>query len=84
VTARTIVARTELLAHLDQIRTQGYATQLAELRDGSACVAVPVRSGTGALIGTLALSGHVDHEHLMLRHVPSLREHAERLAPLMA
>ena len=84
LTARTIVVRSELLANLDLIRSQGFATQLAELRDASACVAVPVRSGAGALVGSLALSGHVDHEHLMLRHVPSLREHAERLAPLMA
>jgi DNA-binding IclR family transcriptional regulator len=84
LTARTLVAKTELLANLDLIRQRGFATQLGELRAGSACVAVPIRSDSGALIGTLALSGHVDHQPLMLRHLPSLHEHAHRLGPLMA
>ncbi|MHA4853273.1 IclR family transcriptional regulator [Rhodococcus sp. MSC1_016] len=84
LTARTIVARSELLANLDLIRSQGFATQLAELRDASACIAVPIRSDTGALIASIALSGHVDHHHLMLRHVPTLQEQAGRLGQFIA
>lgn len=84
LTARTILTRSELLADLDLVRSQGFATQLAELRDASACIAVAIRSGTGALVGSLALSGHLDHEHLMQRQIPLLHEHAKRLSPLMA
>ncbi len=32
----------------------------------------------------VALSGHVDHHHLMLRHVPSLQEQAGRLGRFIA
>lgn len=83
LTGRTIVVRSDLLRHLAEIRDRGFATQLGELRDDCACLAVPVRSAAGTLVAGLVLSGSIDHQHLLTRHLESLREHARQLAPLL-
>lgn len=75
--------RSDLLRHLAEIRDRGFATQLGELRDDCACLAVPVRSAAGTLVAGLVLSGSIDHQHLLTRHLESLREHARQLAPLL-
>lgn len=73
----------ELRHELARVRADGFAAQTGELDATSACVAVPIRSITGSLIAGLALSGDVDHVPAMTRCVPSLRDFAARLTPLV-
>ncbi len=80
---RAIPAEMDLRNELTKVRADGVAVQAGELDAMSACVAVPIRSSTGSLIAGLALSGDVDHVHAMNRCVPSLRECAARLTPLV-
>jgi len=84
MTDRTVTSRAALAEELEAVRDQGVATQTAELREGSACVAVPVRSSSGALVAALAMSGRDDQADLLLRQVPGLQEYATRLSPLLA
>ncbi|QSE85249.1 helix-turn-helix domain-containing protein [Rhodococcus koreensis] len=84
LTARTIHVRSELRRHLNLVRDQGYATQVGELRNNSACLSVPIRSTTGTLVAGLALSGHIDHFHLIFRHLDALQQQAAQLAPLLS
>ena len=84
LTERTMTSRAVLAEQLEAVRDQGVATQTAELREGSACVAVPVRSPSGALVAALAMSGRDDQAELLLRQVPGLQEYATRLSPLLA
>lgn len=84
LTGRTVTSRSLLIRQLDEIRAQDVATQVGELREESACVAVPVRSGAGSLVGAIAMSGRVDQDQLLARQVPTLREYAGRLSPLLA
>jgi len=84
LTDRTVTSRAALAEELEAVRDQGVATQTAELREGSACVAVPVRWSSGALVAALAMSGRDDQADLLLRQVPGLQEYATRLSPLLA
>lgn len=73
-----------LAEQLDVVREQGFATQTGELRDGTACVAVPIRSAAGALVAAVAMSARAEQDQLLARQVPVLRECATRLSPLLA
>jgi DNA-binding IclR family transcriptional regulator len=73
-----------LAEELEVVRDQGVATQTAELREGSACVALPVRSPSGALVAAIAMSGRDDQANLLRRQVSTLQEYATRLSPLLA
>lgn len=84
LTDSTITSRDVLARQLDAVRDQGVATQTGELREGTACLAVPVRSPTGALVAALAMSGRDDQAELLARQVSSLRDCALRLSPLLA
>ena len=84
LTPRTVTSRAALASELDVVRDQGVATQISELREGSACIAVPVRGPSGALVAALAMSGRDDQADLLARQVPTLREYAVRLSPLLA
>lgn len=84
LTARTVTSRSVLVHQLESIRETGAATQVGELSEKSACVAVPVRSPAGALVAAVAMSAPVEHEQLLTRQVQVLREHAQRLGPLLA
>ncbi|WP_319456670.1 MULTISPECIES: IclR family transcriptional regulator [unclassified Mycobacterium] len=84
LTDRTVTSRAALASELDAVRDQGVATQTAELREGSACIAVPVRAPSEALVAALAMSGRDDQADLLARQVPTLREYAVRLSPLLA
>ncbi|AGB25607.1 transcriptional regulator [Mycobacterium sp. JS623] len=74
----------ELLATLDAVRQQGFATQTGELREDCACVAVPVRAPSGALVAALGMSGRADQDLLLTKQVPALTECAALLSPLLA
>jgi len=84
LTDRTVTSRAALTEQLDAVREQGLATQTAELREGSACVAAPVRSSAGALVAALAMSGRDDQADLLGRQGSVLQEYATRLSPLLA
>jgi len=84
LTARTVHVRSELRRHLDLVRDQGYATQVGELRNDSACVSVPIRSAAGTLVAGLVISGHINHFHLMFHHIDALRNQAAHLSLLLS
>ena len=84
LTDRTVTSRATLAEQLEAVRDQGVATQTAELREGTACVAVPVRSSSGALVAALAMSGRDDQADLLRRQVSTLQDYATRLSPLLA
>ena len=84
LTDATVTSPAVLAEHLDAARDQGVASQLGELREGSACAAVPVRSPTGTLVAALAMSGRADQADLLSRQVEALREYATQLSPLLA
>jgi DNA-binding IclR family transcriptional regulator len=55
-TQRTIVDRGELEAQLTHVREANLALEIGEFRDGLSCMASPVRSGSGSVIGSVAVS----------------------------
>jgi DNA-binding IclR family transcriptional regulator len=80
-TRHTHINPTRLLAELDGIREQGYATTHEEVRPGSCSIAVPVQAGggrIGASIGLVMLSTQSDR---MVRYLPTLRGVASRIEP---
>lgn len=85
-TQHTITDEAELGAELKHVADTGLARQCAELRPDRGCLAVPVRHPiTGALVAGLSLSGppgRVAQPNAEL--IAVLREHADRLGPLMA
>jgi DNA-binding IclR family transcriptional regulator len=55
--SRTIVDRSVLLAELDEVRRQGYATDYGEQEEGVNCIAGPVRNHTGRVVAAISISG---------------------------
>jgi DNA-binding IclR family transcriptional regulator len=84
LTDSTVTSKSALAEQLDEVRARGVATQTGELRDGTACVAVPVRSPAGALVAALAMSSRGDQSELLVRQVSAMRDGASRLSPLLA
>jgi DNA-binding IclR family transcriptional regulator len=86
LTEHTVAGAAELDRQLAAVARTSLARQCGELRPDRGCLAVPVRGpGNGDLVAGLALCGPAHrvaepNEDL----VELLREHAERLAPLMA
>ena len=56
LTRRTITDPVVLEADLKRAHARGYATEMEEFAKGLCCVAVPVRSGGGALAGAVGLA----------------------------
>lgn len=86
VTEQTVTGSAALSRQLADIQQTGLARQCGELRVDRGCLAVPVRNpADGALVAGLALCGPTTrvaepNDNL----VDLLREHADRLAPLLA
>lgn len=86
LTPHTVTAAAELGARLAEVGSSDLARQCGEVRAEKGCLAVPVRDqATGALVAGLALCGPAarvaePNEEL----VRLLREHADRLVPLLA
>lgn len=56
LTNTTITSRAALEKELEQVRTQGYAIDDAEMTEGVHCLAAPILDRTGYPVGTLSLS----------------------------
>jgi len=56
-TPRTITTPTKLRAHLNQVRSQGYAVDDEEYEIGVRCVAVPVFGFQHQVVGAIGISG---------------------------
>jgi IclR family pca regulon transcriptional regulator len=83
LTARTVRTREELLARLEQVRSQGWALIEQELEEGLRSAAAPVRGADGRVIAALGMSASVatvDEETLRTRFVPMLVHAAGRIA----
>ncbi|MCP9207856.1 IclR family transcriptional regulator C-terminal domain-containing protein [Streptomyces sp. HD1123-B1] len=85
-TRHTITDRAGLTAELKEVSAGQLARSCGELRPDRGCLAVPVRHpATGALVAGLALSGPPARVAQPNRElIAVLREHADRLAPLLA
>ncbi|KPI05518.1 transcriptional regulator, IclR family [Actinobacteria bacterium OK074] len=87
-TPATITEPAALQRQLTTITTLGFATQHGELHPSRACLAVPVQSpDTGTLVAGLSLCGppeRIEDPGTEQELVKLLREHAERLAPLLS
>jgi DNA-binding IclR family transcriptional regulator len=84
-TARTVVSEPELDELLRRVASDGVARQCGEFRDDRGCIAVPIRSPLdGRLVAGLAVAGppeRIAEPNLDL--VRAVRDHAERLGPLL-
>jgi len=81
-TENTIVKKSALLAELATIRERGYALDDEEHERGIICVAVPILSDRGLLLGGLSvttLRGQIDFDELE-KLVPNLQTTAARIA----
>ncbi|MFS8498989.1 MAG: IclR family transcriptional regulator [Micromonosporaceae bacterium] len=56
-TANTITSHERLDEEVARTLAQGYATEVEELALGRACVAAPIRDGSGAVVAALSVSG---------------------------
>ncbi|GAA4696816.1 IclR family transcriptional regulator C-terminal domain-containing protein [Pseudonocardia yuanmonensis] len=85
-TARTVTSESDLDRTLKAVARDGVARQCGEVREDRGCIAVPIRGPRdGRLVAGLALAGPTariaepNEEIIRL-----LRDHAARLAPLLA
>jgi IclR family transcriptional regulator, acetate operon repressor len=80
LTPHTITDTTQLLAELDQVRQQGYATEMEEFTEGVACCAVPVLD-EGILLAAFTLAAPVErYRTLKDEYVSVLKAAAESVA----
>jgi len=56
LTGHTITDRAGLERHLAHVKESGIALEVNEFQDGLACLASPVRSRAGAVVGSVAIS----------------------------
>ena len=60
LTARTICDAGELARTLDAVRAQGFATDLGEVVEDLACIAVPLRRPGGGVIAAISITRLTD------------------------
>ncbi len=80
--SRTIVDTGILMAELEEVRRQGYATDYGEQEEGVSCIAAPVRDHTGRVLAAISISGpwiRITPERVPLL-VPSVQEACARLS----
>jgi IclR family transcriptional regulator, KDG regulon repressor len=58
-TARTIIERAELFAHLEAVAKNGYSVDIGEYLEEVSSVAVPIRDYTRSVVGSLAVAGPI-------------------------
>jgi IclR family transcriptional regulator, acetate operon repressor len=82
LTPRTITAPDALAETLDRVRIQDFATDLGEVADGLACLAVPVRRPDGTVVAGISASTMVNPEQpaVELSWLPLLHAAAQEIA----
>jgi DNA-binding IclR family transcriptional regulator len=56
-TPNTLATHDELDRTVEQVRIQGYATEVEELALGRACIAAPILDRTGSVVAGISISG---------------------------
>ena len=82
-TERSIVDRDKLIEHLQQVRVQGFATDLEECASGVVCAAAPIFDATSLIAGAIAVSApsmRADQAHIERELVPQVVAAATRLS----
>jgi DNA-binding IclR family transcriptional regulator len=83
LTEHTITDSVQLEAHLEEVRDTGEATEISELTQGSASLALPVRRPDGLAGAALCLTSPPERFRATCEHDEAARDAAARLAPLL-
>ncbi|MFE5709033.1 IclR family transcriptional regulator [Rhodococcus koreensis] len=83
LTQHTITDRRQLEEQLSEIRFKGEASEINELEQGSASLALPVGLPNESAGAALCLSGPAERFTTIYEHVEAARELTSRLAPLL-
>lgn len=83
-TDRTVTTPSALDTLLREVRARGFSCQSGELRADTACLAVPVRSHSGALVAAIALAAPADRADALVPLADQVRVCAEQLGPLVS
>ncbi|WP_427019148.1 IclR family transcriptional regulator (plasmid) [Pseudarthrobacter sp. P1] len=83
LTQHTITDKRRLEEVLAEIRFKGEATEINELEEGSARLALPVRLPNGSVGAALCLSGPSERFGTICEHAEGARELTSRLAPFL-
>ncbi len=86
VTERTITSPDALLRELESVRRNGYAVSQGEWSAGASAISVPVRDSAGNLVAAVTIICLTDAltESEIRRHLPRLRQAADRMSDLLA
>nr|WP_235962495.1 IclR family transcriptional regulator [Jannaschia marina] len=81
-TDTTLTTPDAMRAELAAIRTAGHAFDREEHEPGIHCIAVPILSANGQVLGAVSVTSSTDRGTLedMKRHLPHLRQAVERIA----
>ncbi len=81
-TPATLIDRASLMAELEAIRSRGYAFDREEHEPGIICVAMPILTGRGRVLGAVWVTGSTARTDLdgLEALVPVIRPVAERIA----
>ena len=83
LTANTITDRWKLEKILVEIRANGEATEVDELEQGFARLAVPIRLPSGTAGGAICLSGPTERFSAIREHADAARDLTLRLSPFL-
>jgi DNA-binding IclR family transcriptional regulator len=72
-TPRTVTSHEQLDEEIARTLARGYATEIEELALGRACVATPIRDGSGAVVAGLSVSGPLSAIDLPQREAELVR-----------
>jgi DNA-binding IclR family transcriptional regulator len=84
LTPATITDADALDAVLESIRAADVASQVGEHRPDVACLAVPVRSPAGTVVGAVCLAGPTSRAEALAAHLPDARRTAAELSALLS
>jgi DNA-binding IclR family transcriptional regulator len=84
LTPLTVTDHDALDVELTEIRGADVATQTGEHRPETACLAVPVRSPAGTVVGAVCLAGPVSRAAALAGHLPDARRTAVDLSRLLS
>lgn len=83
LTSQTITDREQLNEQLSVIREQGIASEINELEEGNASLAIPVGLPNTSASGALCLAGPTERFTAISDQAKAARQQARILAPLL-